>query len=204
MACTRRGRTPKAKPGRDGDTPGKGTVEILYSGQEVLKPIVATGNSARDRVAQWIYYRAAEPGITNTEVARRLGITKESLNSILYRARKAGWLQIDDPMSRVEVELLPQVVENLAHFLSPEQRDKHPKVTIEAAKGILFPVWKQSQGIEENKVQVLGIKIEMPPGGDAPARGVIHGAPRNVTVPRLAEAPPTDAVFESDDDKEPS
>lgn len=200
MACKRRGRTPKAQLGPDRDGPTPGTTEILYSEPEVLKTFVATGNSARDRVSQWIYYRASEPGISNGEIARRLGITTPTLNSILWRARKAGWLKIDDPLARAELELLPQVVDNLAHFLSPDQRDKHPKVTVEAAKGLLFPLWKESQGIEENKVQVLGIKIEMPPGGETPARGIIHGAPRNVSLPRAAETS-VDTTFSDDNDK---
>ena len=176
MACTRSGGPKKARSGDvgpDGEVVA-GDVKVLHAEPEVLTPMVATGNSARDRVAQWIYMRSAEPGITNAEIARRLGIAPTSLNSILYRARKEGWLQIEDPLTRVELELVPKVVENLNYYLDR----KDPRVTMDAAKGLLYPLWKQSQGVEDNKVQVLGIKIEMPPDGPSYARGIITGKPR--------------------------
>lgn len=177
MACTARGRTPKAKSGRDGDgNPEDEALEVLHASPEILKPYVATGNSARDRVAQWIYMRASEPGIKNSEIAERMGIATASLNTILYRARREGWLQTSDPFDQIELQLIPKIVENLNTFLDEGDRT----VTIEAMKGFLVPMFKDSKGIEENKIQVLGIKIEMPEEASVRARGLISGQPRQV------------------------
>jgi Winged helix-turn-helix DNA-binding len=144
---------------------------------EILGTVTVGGSSARDRVSQWIYYRATNPGITNAEVARRLNIAPGTLNTILSRARKAGWLKIENPMDRIEFELIPKIVENLNTFLDKGDRT----VTIEAAKGVLFPQYRESKGIVENKIAVLGINIQMPEGEMAlepVRRGAIAGIPK--------------------------
>lgn len=149
---------------------------------EILTPMVGTGNSARDRVAQWIYMRAKEPGISNAEVARRLGIAPGTLNTILMRARRAGWLVIEDPMDLIEFDLVPKIINNLNHFLDKGDRT----VTIEAAKGVLFPSYRESKGITENKIAVLGIQIQMPTEemlADGPIRrGTIAGVPKHAAL----------------------
>lgn len=146
--------------------------EILHA---ELTPYIATGNTARDRVAQWITMRAKEPGITNAEVARRLGIQPGTMNTILTRARKEGWLVIEDPLDRVQFDIIPQIVENLDHFL--KARDK--TVTIEAAKGVVFPSYRESRGIVENKVTVLGLQIQLPEQtGDVERKGRVVGQPK--------------------------
>ena len=164
-------------------TKADGTVEILDANAppEVLKEISIGGNSARDRVGQWILFRAKEPGITNSEVARRLGIAPGTLNTVLMRARREGWLKIEDPLDRIEYELLPKIVNNLNTFLDKGDRT----VTIEAAKGVLFPQYRESKGITENKIAVLGINIQMPEGemGETPMRrGAIMGAPKPAAI----------------------
>jgi hypothetical protein len=212
LACVRSGRTPAPGPGDAGSAPKVAAnlkaplparrypkaapQDVLDAEPEFLKPFVATGNSKRDRVAQWIYMRSAEPGISNAEVARRLGIAPASLDKVLYVARREGWLQIEDPLDRIKIELLPKIVDNLNYHLDR----KDPKVTVEAMKGLLAPLWKEQQGIQDNKIQALAIKIEMPPGGAAVARGVISGVPRRVNAPR-EDLVPLDATFTDDHDK---
>lgn len=149
--------------------------------QEILTVATVSGNSARDRVAQWIYMRAKEPGITNAEVARRLGIAPATLNTILMRARRAGWLVIEDPMDLIEYDLVPKIINNLNTFLDKGDRT----VTIEAAKGVLFPQYRESKGIVENKIAVLGINIQMPEGemAEGPVRrGTIAGVPKTAAI----------------------
>ena len=159
-------------------------VSVLDAGapQEVLKVAVASGNSARDRVAQWIYMRAKEPGITNAEVARRLGIGASTLGTILMRARREGWLVIEDPMDLIEYDLVPKIINNLNTFLDKGDRT----VTIEAAKGVLFPAYRESKGIVENKIAALAINIQMPTDEmleQGPMRrGSISGIPKGTAI----------------------
>lgn len=141
-----------------------------------LDPLTIGGRSARDRVAQWIYYRSTEPGITNVEIARRLGLSTATLNTILSKARRSGLLKTDDPLTKIELDLIPKAVENLQDFL--DAKDK--KVTIEFAKGVLFPAYRESKGIQENNTTILGIKIELPEDGAVQRRGAISGTPRSV------------------------
>ncbi len=148
---------------------------------EILRDVSVGGNSAKDRVAQWIYFRAKEPGITNAEISRRLGIAPGTLNTILTRARRGGWLKIENPMDRIEFELMPKIVDNLNTFLDKGDRT----VTIEAAKGVLFPQYRESKGIVENKIAVLGINIQMPEGEMAQGevrRGSISGVPKPAAI----------------------
>lgn len=123
--------------------------------------------------------RATEPGISNKEVARRLGITSGTLNSMIHKASKEGWLVFEDPLSRIEYEIVPKVVENLNYFL--DQRDK--TVTIEAAKGTIFKVFQEAKGLNEGSTTVLALKIEAAPPlekGEQPKVivGEIVGRPR--------------------------
>lgn len=139
-------------------------------------PMVATGRTARDRIAQWIYMRAKEPGISNAEVCRRLGISAGTLSSCLTKARREGWLKMEDPLLRIEHELIPKIVNNLNHFLDEGDRT----VTIEAAKGVVFPQYRESKGITETKIAILGLQIQLPESGDMTqvGRGMISGMPK--------------------------
>lgn len=134
---------------------------ILTDVIEANAPLVtygatALGNSSRDRVGQWVLMRHQEPGIKNIEVARRLGITIDTLNYHLNKATKEGWLKFDDPMSRIEHEIVPKVLANLSEFL--DKKDK--TVTIETAKGTVFKQFQESKGISESPQMVVAIKIE--------------------------------------------
>lgn len=103
-------------------------------------------------------WRMKDPGITNVEVAKRMGIAVSHLNTLITDARKEGWLVMEDPMLRLEHEIIPKTVDNLNLLL--DQRDK--QATLETAKGILFPQFKETKGISDQTVTALAIKIEMP------------------------------------------
>ena len=124
-----------------------------------LHPIIVKDRSARSRIADWAMMRATEPGITNKEIAKRLGIGEATLNVVISRAARDGWLKFDDPMSRLEHEIMPQAVDNLKELV----RKKDKQATMEVVKGIAFPQFKETHGIQEAPSTVLAIKIENAP-----------------------------------------
>jgi hypothetical protein len=121
-------------------------------------PLIATGGwyTGRERIAEWIRLRAIEPGISNKEVARRFGLAPHSLNALITKATKEGWLIFEDSLSRLEYEIIPKVTDNLNYFL--DKKDK--TVTIETAKGTLFKQYQESKGISDAPQTILALKIE--------------------------------------------
>lgn len=116
-------------------------------------------NGLRSRIVQYVELRTLHPDLKNKEIAQRMGIAANTLESYLNRAVKQGILKFDDPIKRLEHEIAPRVLDNLKDYL--EQKDK--QVTIEAAKGILFPLFKNDKGIQEDGAKnILAIKFEFP------------------------------------------
>jgi DNA-binding Lrp family transcriptional regulator len=147
-------------------------------------PMMIPGRTARDRVAQLIMMRQQEPGIKNAEVARRLGLTANGLNSIIYRATRDGWLKYDDPISRIEYEIIPKVIDNISEFL--DKKDK--TVTIETAKGTIFKQFQDSKGISDGNQTVLALKIESAePSKVQVVTGHIVGKPKIVEITEVPE-----------------
>lgn len=136
--------------------------------------------SPRARIAMWLAVRAVEPGITNREIADRMGISVGHLRDLIYKARKEGWLQFSDPMDQIEYNIIPKVVDNLNYFL--DKKDK--QVTIETAKGTVFKQYQEANGLSDGSRTALAIKIEMPePGTGAEPKivaGHIVGKPRQI------------------------
>lgn len=183
--CTSRRRQEKAVPGSTGKRgaalaafppdPPPQTQAIIRADQ----PLVAQGKSPRDRVGQWLLLRQSDPSLTNKDIAAKLGILPASLSSIISQAVRDGWLSFDDPLSRLEHEIIPKVVDNLSLFL--DQKDK--QVTLETAKGTLFKQYQDSKGISDAPTTVLALKIEAVPSGQAsPSSGRIIGNPRVIEV----------------------
>jgi len=114
----------------------------------------------RSRVMQWVQMRALEPRITNVEVAKRLGIAVNYLNACITQAKKEGWLRFDDPVARMEYEIVPKVVDNLSMLLDKGDRT----ATIETAKGTIFKTYQESKGISEQPQTVLALRIERADG----------------------------------------
>lgn len=133
---------------------------------------------SRAIIADWLKLRALEPDITMKDASAKLGIHRSTLHAIINRGTKAGWLRFDDPLARIEHQIIPKVIDNLNHFL--DERDK--TVTIETAKGTIFKAYQESKGINEGAKTVLALKIEMPEGVE-PAKivaGTVIGKPRVV------------------------
>ena len=129
----------------------------------------------RARVVQWMTMKAAEPGISTVEVARRLGITRHHLHTIITRAVREGWLKFDDPLARLEHEIVPKAIDNLVVLLHA-----HDKVaTLETLKGTAFPAYRESKGISDAPQTVLALKIETPEPSDIKVvAGTIVGKPK--------------------------
>lgn len=194
-ACSARRRKKEALPIRTGDggdalvAPTPEALALKTSAEDSQKvaedgiitdlpPIVTTKRSNRASIAQWAQWRAIEPGISNKEIAKRLGISPTSLRTLIYRASKEGWLQFNDPVASLQYQLMPKVVRNLDYYL--EEGDK--QVTIEVAKGTLFKQYLQEEGLAPHEANnIIAIKIETAPGG-TPQRGTIVGVPRTMAT----------------------
>jgi len=121
-----------------------------------LPPVVIRGNSLRDHISHWAAIRLAEPGTHTKDIARRLGLSPYTLYGYISQAHKQGWLQFDDPISRIDHEIIPKVLDNLSEFL--DQKDK--TITIETAKGTIFRQYQEEKGAGDAPQTVLALQIE--------------------------------------------
>lgn len=157
-----------------------GDVQIIVPREEILnadlEPLLAIKHKGRERVAKWIALRAQFPDETNAEIAKRLSMTPGALASLIKRAVKGGWLQFEDPLSRIEHEIIPKAVDNLSEFL--DKKDK--QVTIEVAKGTIFKQFQDSKGLNDKSQTILAFKIEsiLPPDSVKIVGGNIVGQPK--------------------------
>lgn len=143
-----------------------------------LPALVGQSRKARQRVAEWIAIRAAEPHLRQKDIAERMGITAGTLSNLLANAQRKGWLVFDNPMDKIEYQIVPKVVDNLLEFL--DQKDK--TVTLETAKGTVFKQYQAAKGVQDVQNTVLALKIEMADPG-TPTKiitGQIVGQPRSV------------------------
>jgi transposase len=179
--CSSRARKAEALAGRAREldsNPLSVLQEVVYPDQEQHGPIlIAPGNSKRARVGQWLAIRTAEPGLSNPDIAKRIGISPQTLNAVINSANKEGWLKFDDPLSRIEHEIVPKTIDNLNYWL--DQKDK--TVSLECAKGTTFKVYQASKGALETPNTVLALKIEMAEGDSARViAGHVVGKPREL------------------------
>lgn len=90
-----------------------------------------------------------------------------------------------DPLARIEYDIIPQTLDNIAFYLSKEGgRDK--QVTLETAKATIYKQYQESKGISDAPQTVLALKIDMgdPDGPQLKAvAGSIVGAPRGLSAP---------------------
>jgi hypothetical protein len=180
IPCSSRARKAQAIAGGVGNELAtlKETAAIINADLDEHPPIVTMqGTSARHRIGQWLSMRTAEPGITNIEVAKRLGIAPRSLNTLISKASKEGWLKFDDPLSRIEHEIIPKTIDNLNYWL--DKKDK--TISLETAKGTIFKVYQASKGALEAPQTVLALKIEMAGAESAKViEGCVVGKPRQL------------------------
>lgn len=142
-----------------------------------IPTIYMEGKTGRDRILQFLAIRNAEPDLSHADIARRLGLAPRTLYSIITKATKEGWLKFSDPISRIENEIIPKVVDNLSMFLD----QKNERVTIETAKGTIFRKYQEEHGISDVAQTVLALKIETSdPSTVKVVTGRIIGKPKQI------------------------
>jgi len=177
--CTARRRKEEAIASGAGPEP-LSRREISRKKQEAvdadLPALVTRGKPLRQRIAQYVEIRAMHPELKTADIARKLGLPPNTLYSYISRAVKLGMLKFDDPISRLDYEIAPKVLDNLNTYL--DQKDK--AVTIEAAKGIIFPAYKEAKGYHEDQNKnVIAIKFEFPTGPDGASSNINSGSNGN-------------------------
>lgn len=128
-------------------------------------------------------------GLTNKQIAEKLGLAVPTIGVILQKARKE--LHLSDLVDRVEHRAVPTAVDNLIEGLDKGDKD----YTLATLKGVgvfrSHSVGKSDQPAQDNR-NVLIVKIEMPAGlvpGQLPAVAVgnIVGVPRTAPASAAAE-----------------
>lgn len=178
--CKARNREPKTLA----IAAGVGGLALAPESAPVKKITAANGKkkaaprSLRDRVAQYLHYSMTYPNETMKGLAEKMGIDRRYLHAIIRDGREAGILVFDDPLDRIEHEIVPKIVDNLNHFLDLKDR----AVTIEAAKGTIFRSYQDAKGIVDGPQTILALKIEQPDGSDIKIlTGNIVGRPKELT-----------------------
>lgn len=134
-------------------------------------------HSLRATIGRWLHIRNTEPNLTNVQIAERLNLSYRTLLTYISRANKSGILKFEDPLDRIEYDLIPKVVDNLDYWL--KKNDK--QVTLETAKNTIFKVYQDSKGISEAPQTVLALKIEQaPPEVGEIVKGVVVGKARSM------------------------
>lgn len=170
-ACKRK---TEALVGRDGveklAREARAQLELIQQ-EKVIR--VHTG-STRDKMVT--YAKLQAEGYSKKDIADRMGIAVRTLTTYIRQASKEGWLKIEDPVERFHTEIVPNVVDNIAHFI----KIKDKQMTIEAAKGAGIFKSHQAMKVETDAPQtILALKIEMPPGAtELPKITGIVGKPR--------------------------
>lgn len=135
-------------------------------------------------MARWLTLKALDPDITIAEAARQIRCGRKTLNASIQLAVEEGWLKFEDPLAKLEYQIIPKVVRNLNRFL--DEGDK--QVTIETAKGTLFKAYAESKGLGETAQTVLALKIELPEGENLKiVAGHIIGKPRVLEEPEATK-----------------
>ena len=180
--CRARRRKAEALLGATGDggevlVPSEG---IIHADEVIVaSAIEGTPLNKRAIVAEWIKIRSLEPDISTNDAIKRLGIARSYFYRILNQASKEGWLRFDDPLARIEHQLIPKTLDNLSQLLDEGDRT----TTLEVAKGTIFKSYQESKGLNQGSHTVLALKIELPniqndPAAQKVIEGQIMGRPK--------------------------
>lgn len=180
-ACVARRRKAEAIARRPGAADAAITPTDAVQSSEVLTDLPIVGSDVmRHRVKMWLQWKALEPGITQAEAAKRLGIAPQTLTNTICKASKEGWLQFQNPLEELEYRILPKVTNVLVNALDNGDTD----VAIKTAQATIFKQFLDTKGVKDVPNTILALKIEMPPGFDSTAtpniKGVIVGTPRTI------------------------
>ena len=68
-------------------------------------------NDYRSHVAKWAQITIEEPKATNTAIAARLGISERTLRGYICKAKREGFLNLQEPKDVLEFEAIPKAVQ---------------------------------------------------------------------------------------------
>lgn len=167
--CKARRRKEEAVPGPTGIggdalvPQGSQTEALTVLDADAPITVDATGNRAKNsnakiRVRAWLQVRALEPMLTIAAIAQKIGVAPRTLYRDISVATKEGWVKFEDPLERIDFQIIPKTLDNLNHFL--DEKDK--TVTIETAKATIFKTYQNSKGISDAPLMALSLKIEQP------------------------------------------
>lgn len=166
---------PRKKPG-----PKKGSKvkKLLPEGIPELPQPEFKVSGKKSIAKAWLAFQAAERGISFAEVGRRLGYTGDYIARCVHESIRNGDIIINEPMDRVEFDLIPLALDGLKNLLQAQD----PKAIIETAKGTIFPIFKESKGVKEVTSTVLAIDVKLPDGSENAklVTGHIVGRPKLV------------------------
>ncbi len=110
-------------------------------------------------------------GMEDVEIAKELGISKNSIGPYIYRAGKNGWLDLSAPRERLEITLAQKAVNNLeemlddATVLEKGQRVVKQEATHRLLEGTLYKqIAEPKQQVQQSQTTVVAIRVEQPPG----------------------------------------
>jgi hypothetical protein len=162
---------------RDGRTPEVLTKDEVLNSEGVTL-FTEKSHTGKAKVVRWLELRAQNPNLKRKEIAELMGISDRTLEDILYRATKEGWLKFTSPLERLENEIMPKVLDNLSGFMDEKDRT----ATIETAKATIFKHYQEAKGIVDKPTTILALKVEI---ADPTQAKVINSS--IVGVPRIID-----------------
>lgn len=129
----------------------------------------------RTKIADYVQLRIENPDISYDDAAKELGISKNTLRNYVFRAVSEGWLRFEDPLSRLDFEIIPQATQVTLDALAA----KDVKVAIEVMKGTVFPEYRAIRGTADAVNNTIAIQVvggEGEPQVNIRSRGVPKGA----------------------------
>lgn len=116
-------------------------------------------------------------GYSHDEIAKSMGLSKQTIYGYIYRASRNGWVAHDNTEDRIEFSLGTKAVDALEELLTDEETSE--KTRAKVALGVMEYVAPKKGGeVGAQQQTVVAIKIEQPAGAPVPIReGTISGTP---------------------------
>lgn len=148
-------------------------------------------NDYRRHVAEWARLMLDEPGLSNIDIAERLGINERTLRAHLQRSRETGFLKITDPELKLENEILPLAMERLGEHVDAGSL----QAVLEVVKGL--GLLKSHQAIKtqtEVTQKIAVVNIHVPEGFDMSSPNVVSTG--NVIDAQIVKEPSNDQLLQ--------
>lgn len=122
-------------------------------------------------------------GADDETIATTLGLAKQTVHNVIYKAARNGWMNFDDPKDVIDYQLIPKAIRVMDEGLADETRNEKTGVQVrqliamKIGADTIFKRYDTPTG-NQNHQTMIGIRIEMPTG-PAPAvrEGTTAGTP---------------------------